>query len=304
MKIQNIHKFKLPNNRKIKGLNWLLNRITMILENIVIRCNSIKGCIGESSENKEVILSMTTYPARNKVVKWTIKSLLNQNVKVDRFILWLSKEQYPNQEIPQEIKQYIKYGLEVRFCDDLRSHKKYYYSMFENPHAIIITCDDDVIYPENTVEKLLIGYKKYPNAVICNQARWIEGNGNKLGPYKNWSVKLPKDVNRPNFRILPIGEGGILYPPGVLHEDVFSKKLIFMLAESVDDLWLKTMAVKKGTPAMFSEKHQRGLSEVIVLKNKSKSLHECNVEGGNNDQAIKKITEFYPELVNCIVRSD
>lgn len=207
MKIQDIHKYKLPYNKRIKGLNWILNRFVMFSENLLLRQKPIQNPIGKNKGEEKIILSMTTYPGRNNIVGWTIKSLLNQSVPVDRFILWLAKEQYPGEEIPQEIQQYMQYGLEVRFCNDLRSHKKYYYSMLEYPDAVVITVDDDVIYPEDTVEKLLRMHKKYPDAVICNQARWIALEGDRLAPYVKWRTRLPEKVEQPSYRILPIGEG-------------------------------------------------------------------------------------------------
>lgn len=296
MKIQDIHKYKLPYNKRIKGLNWILNRFVMISENLLLRQKPIQNCIGKSNGEEKIILSMTTYPGRNNIVGWTIKSLLNQSVPVDRFILWLAKEQYPEEYIPKEIQQYMQYGLEVRFCDDLRSHKKYYYSMLENPDAVVITVDDDVIYPEDTVEKLLRMHKKFPDTVICNQARWIAVEGDRLAPYVKWRAMLPEKIEHPSYRILPIGEGGILYPPGVLYKDLFSKELLMSLAPSVDDLWLKFMAVKQGKRAMVSEPEQRGLCPVWVVGQNSSSLQSQNVHGGNNDIAIGKILRHYPEL--------
>ena len=41
-----------------------------------------------------------------------------------------------------------KRGLTIRFCEDLKAHKKYYYAFKEYPDDIVITVDDDVIYPQ------------------------------------------------------------------------------------------------------------------------------------------------------------
>ena len=249
MKIQTIHNLKLPYTKKIKGLNWILNRLVRIVENIIIRKATINSCVGKNTTEDNIIISLTTYPARTEKVIWTIKSLLNQNVWVDRLILWLAEEQYPNKDVPQVISEFEKYGLEICFCDDIKSHKKYYYTMLNNPEAVVITADDDVIYPENTVEKLLKKHWEYPNAVICNQARWINIKKGEFAPYKEWSVKISKQIDRPDYKILPIGEGAVLYPPFSLDKEVFDKSKIEKYAMSADDLWLKLMAVINGTKA-------------------------------------------------------
>ena len=52
--------------------------------------------------------------------------------------MWLAKEQFENiEDLPQELKEQQKRGLTIRFCDDLRSHKKYYYVLQENPNDIV-----------------------------------------------------------------------------------------------------------------------------------------------------------------------
>lgn len=60
-----------------------------------------------------------------------------------------------------------KYGLEIRFCDDLRSHKKYYFAMQEYPEDIVILFDDDMFYPKNTIKKLYELYKKFPSDICA-----------------------------------------------------------------------------------------------------------------------------------------
>lgn len=299
MKIQTIHKLKLPFDKKVRGLNWLCNRITENAENYLIRKCDIFESIQTNTHKEKLILSMTTYPAREGVVGLTIKSLLNQNTPVDRFVIWLAEEQYPDKKIPDVFQEFLSYGVEIKFCDDLRSHKKYYYTMQENPNDLVITVDDDVIYPENTIEKLLRGHEKYPDTVICNQARWVELKDNKFAPYSDWKTYLPKQIKYPNFAILPIGCGGVLYPPKSLSELVFDKELIHLLAPYGDDLWLKFMEIYNGTRAMVSCDHQRGLSDVKT-KGVLQRLSNHNVNGGMNDKAITMLSDYFPEIKDKI----
>ena len=301
MKIKNIHKLKLPYQFKVKGLNRVLNRVTKRLENRVIRKNKIKGSICPGTNTTPVIVSLTTYPARTQKVQWTLKSLLNQTATIDRLILWLAGEQYPQEIIPDEIKQYIPYGLEVRFCDDLRSHKKYYYTMLENPDVIVITVDDDVIYPEDTVEKLIRAHEKFPNAVICNQGRLIRIVNGDFAQYRKWTVNIPSSLNTPGYLVLPVGEGGVLYPPDSVDSEVFNKEGIFSSALTADDLWLKFMSVKKGTKAVTSSKTQRAPSEVSAKESSDTALNKQNVSGGQNDNVINNLKKQYGDVLQRLL---
>lgn len=147
MKIKHVHQYKLPNNRKIKGINFVCNRFTTGLENLIIRYEEIKNCINKNSSNN-VIISLTSFPQRNEELFYTLKSLLNQESEVNGIVIWLAEEQYPQKKIPQKLKDLETYGVEFRFCDDLKSHKKYFYALQEYKDYCIITTDDDVIYPE------------------------------------------------------------------------------------------------------------------------------------------------------------
>ena len=245
---------------------------------------------------------MTTYPGRTKKIQWTLKSLFNQTAKVDRIILWLAKEQYLQGEIPKEIKKYEKYGLEVKFCNDLKSHKKYYYSMLQNPNAIVITVDDDVIYPEDTIEKLLSTHERFPKAVVCNMGRWISCSGKIFESYKKWSVNIPQEITKPTFRILPIGEGGVLYPPHSIDKECFNVNGIKKNAFTADDLWLKYAEVRCGTKAMITKSNQKGMCQVLVKGEKNIGLNSMNVTHGMNDQVIAKLNKKYPKVYEIIKR--
>lgn len=301
MKIKDIHKLKLPYQYKIKGVNWILNRIVKKIENKLIRDSKICSCVKSGCYSEEVIVSMTTYPERLEKVIWTIKSVLNQSVPVDRFILWLAEEQYPEKKIPDELQEYLQYGLEIKFCDDIRSHKKYFYTMLENPDAIVITVDDDVIYPEDTVEKLLKMHQKFPDVVICNQGRLIKFFGDEFAPYAEWTVNIPRDMNYPSYWILPIGEGGVLYPSNSMDKEVFNKENIISMAFTADDLWLKFMCVKYGTKSMMTSDIQRAPCEVNVKEIHDIGLNKQNVFGGNNDKVIMNLKLNYKVVANRIL---
>ena len=241
--------------------------------------------------NKTVIVSFTTFPARMKTLPIVIESLLRQTVKPDRIILWLADTQYPDKnKVTTQLKPFIDQGVEVKYCDDLRSHKKYYYSMKENPEAIVVTVDDDIIYPEDMLEKLLKAHKKYPDCVVANRAHKIKFHDNNLLPYSKWDIKVI-DTTEPDISLCPTGCGGVLYPAHCLDHRVFDRDVFMDICKYADDLWLKCMSFLNGTKVVISEKN---IPEIIdVLGNKSSGLAKINVEEGKNDKQIQSVTKHY-----------
>ena len=85
--------------------------------------------------HNDLIVSLTSYPKRMNYIHNTIKSLIEQSEIPDRIILWLAEEEFPGREkdFPSELLECMGQGLEVRWCENLRSHKKYFYTMMQFP---------------------------------------------------------------------------------------------------------------------------------------------------------------------------
>ena len=107
--------------------------------------------------NSSLIVSFTSYPARIHVVPQVLESLYAQSMKADRILLWLAEEQFPNKEadLPKSLIDDAAAGkFELRWCDDLGSHKKYFYTMQEFPDDIVVTVDDYQHYHSDTINIL------------------------------------------------------------------------------------------------------------------------------------------------------
>ena len=125
----------------------------------------------DAKESPLVIVSLTSFPARIKKVWLVIETILRQSQKPDKIILWLSKEQFPSLEIlPPRLLGQQKRGLQIRLVDgDLKSHKKYYYTLHEFPNDIMITIDDDIFYRSTMIEDLYNYSIRFSNTVISQR---------------------------------------------------------------------------------------------------------------------------------------
>ncbi len=207
---------------------------------------------------KKVIVSLTTYPARIATVHITIDTIINQTVKPDNIYLWLYTEEFPNREkdLPAELLERTKQGLEIRWMNDnLRPHNKYYFTMIDHPEDIIITVDDDVIYEDKIVKVLLESYVRHPFAVSALRVHLMYGNNKGLRSYNDWKKRFNDYIDIPSMQLFATGVGGVLYPPHIMDEKVFDIDAIKELCLRADDIWLKFMQVKAGTPVVLAERH-------------------------------------------------
>lgn len=243
----------------------------------------------DKSKNN-VIVSLTTFPARIDRIWIVIESILRQKEKPDKIILWLSKEQFENlNSLPNNLKKLTKKGLDIRFCEgNLRSHKKYYYAFKEYPSDVIITIDDDLLFPTTLVGDLMKLNKKHPKAIICNRAWRILKKEGDILPYSSWEF-FKKGMEQPSGELFYTTGFGTLFPPNTLDIEVLNKEVFMEHCFYADDVWLNII-------------HQMSLVKVAKLKkntllpilNKNDiKLSTRNVYENLNDKQISNVREYF-----------
>lgn len=240
----------------------------------------------------DIIVSLTSFPARIDYVYLTIESLLRQTHCPRKVLLWLSLEQFKSKDcLPASLLKLENDVFEIRMVtSDLRSHKKYYYALREFPDSTLITVDDDVIYSPFLVESLAKNHKKFPNAIIANNTTRISYNKGKLNPYMKWEHRIE---NYACDNLVQIGVGGVLYPQGSLYRDVTNSEVFMRLCPYADDLWLNAMARLNNTIVVQSD--FRNLVLPIEINN-NQNLFSRNWSEDGNDKQLSSIMEYYKEL--------
>ena len=120
---------KIPEGRPIKFVGKYWRRFIDRLVVSYIRKKKIPAePLNKEYRREKIIVSLTSFPARIDCVEYSVKSLMMQDYKPDRIILWLSNLQFKSEgELPDTLLVLKDKGLEIKFCnDDLRGHKKYF----------------------------------------------------------------------------------------------------------------------------------------------------------------------------------
>lgn len=179
-------------NESDKFFIKFINKIISITANFImpIIYKIFNKEVGIRDDNN-VIITLTSYPDRINKLWITIESLLRQTYKPKKIILWLAESQFPEKtkSLPKSLLKLQKRGLTIEFCEDIKSFKKFFYTAKIYNDYIIITADDDVIYPNNLIENLLKTYANNNHCVCCYRAHQIKLNNDfKPVKYKDWGL--------------------------------------------------------------------------------------------------------------------
>ena len=101
--------------------------------------------------------------------------------------------------------------------------------MQEYPEDIVMTVDDDVYYSPQLIEALINSYVVNQNAVSCAVANRIKMSDGRICEYESWPHNDRLYAGVPQMDIMPVGVGGVLYPPGILPKETFEKEAILDL---------------------------------------------------------------------------
>ena len=239
--------------------------------------------------NIEVIVSMTSYPKRIDNIKPTLDSIFNQTVQPDKIFLWLAASEFKNKEddLPQYLLDLVKKKkIYIKWCNNLKPHKKYFNALQEYQSSIVITVDDDLIFDNDLIECLLKSYIKYPNAISAMRTHLMKKDGHKFDKYKNFLLEQNLIINKPSMNILATNGAGTLFPPNIINFDYFSEELITKLGINCDDILLKLFEVVSDVPVV----QPRKFKELKYVPNTQEcSLWQINQLPDGNDKTLENI---------------
>lgn len=241
----------------------------------------------------ELIVSLTSYPARYETLALTLRCLLSQSVKADRTILWIAHEDMAS--LPTEVTDLTSAGLEIRACKNNRSYKKIIPALAEFPKAFVATADDDVYYSRRWLEEMvLLGAD---GTIVCHRAHTVTfDETGDLAPYGTWNfdhAAVPQIV-------FPTGVGGVLYAPDSLAPEVLDEDEFMQLCPSADDVWLFWMGRRAGSKYVTPGANW---TPIPWEGTQTSALYLTNVGQSANDEQIARMIRRYGSPFDYPVRN-
>lgn len=235
----------------------------------------------------EVVISLTSFPARIDHAWITVETLLRQTTQPDAVVLVLAESQFPGRTIPPRLVRQQARGLHILWvAEDTRSYKKLVPVRLAYPDATIVTVDDDARYAPWMLERLLDARSVHPGSIIGYRgwhARVVNGH---LPPYIGWNRAGPET---PPGESLLTGLGGILYPPHLLPIDLLTDvECARRVCPTGDDLWFWAVAKYAGVALVCLDMPSY---DELRLQSGSPALWVLNRGAGENDRQIAAVIE-------------
>jgi hypothetical protein len=263
--------------RSLRGVKRLVRPVWM--QRLETRMR--EGCEPLLSAEGPVV-SLTTYEPRWERVHYTIESIGSGRLRPSRLVLWVAPSVLAL-GMPQALRQQVARGLEIRSCEDVGPHKKYFAMVNEAvaPRGLV-TADDDVLYWHDWLETLAAAAQQRPAFIHAHRASVMSFDGaGAFLPYLDWP---PCRSTQPSALHFFTGVGGVLYPPAMQQALQRAGDGFRVVCPRADDIWLNAVAWRSGIAVCQTRAFSRLLFEVPGTR--AHGLARENRDSGGNDRQL------------------
>ncbi|KAG4095517.1 hypothetical protein H8356DRAFT_1293004 [Neocallimastix lanati (nom. inval.)] len=164
-----------------------------------------------------IVVTMTTYPAREESVVIMLEHFKKQTLKPDLITVWLSETEYPKNITPSHLKPFVDEGFIELHWTPLNTYgSKRFEVMKLYNNAFVISVDDDFYYPELYIETL------YINMILTNKICIYNSDYNYFKGYK----LEKKNSGKNDSLYVNVFAGLIGFPPFTFPIQIFDKKYL------------------------------------------------------------------------------
>ena len=167
-----------------------------------------------------------------------------------------------------------------------------------------MTFDDDIIYPPDSIKKVVKYHKLYPRAIITNRGYEITfAKNGQINPHKKWRLSSSYGVKKAK-RLTFISTGsGILIPYNSLYKDVTDVDKIKRIALSIDDLWTTVMAILAQTEIVKTTRYHKTYTTVEGTQDFQLATENLLQDGDHHDTVLQELIKAYPQLNELLKKS-
>lgn len=201
-----------------------------------------------------VYLSLATIKQNEIRVVETLQSITAQTQLPDNCFIFLSETPYlldsgfTNRNVGSQLSEFLKLNplFELRWCPNTGPFRKLLPLLEEkfDEDCLIITIDDDTVYTETLVEKIVDDFNRY-KCCASNWALTLHHPGDVRGlNYENFAYPVSNYLY--NFHL---GKGGVAYHPSFFNKTrniMFDDALIKGTCPTNDDVWFNFMRIANG----------------------------------------------------------
>ena len=206
----------------------------------------------------KIVISFTTTSERIHHIEPTLTSISKQTEKPTHFILWISSEPYLldkgisqlTDSVTNSVPNFIKdYNVEVRWTENIGSYRKLIPTLkwLDGEEAVVITIDDDTIYPPKWLETFLEFTSRFPQFALGYIGRIFKEHSLD---YAKTKLIGPPPYEYPVQHMLQVdtlvGAYGILYRSNFFDLDKLIQFDNYPSALKVDDIWFNGHLASSG----------------------------------------------------------
>jgi hypothetical protein len=223
----------------------------------------------------KVFVSVTTTKKRLGIFFYGFQSLVRQNYADFEIAVNLSKEPYLFDDGIESIPDWMTGdNVQVNFVENTGSYRKLLPLIKTvGEEDLIVTADDDVLYSENWLSRLVGEAIKHPDSIVCGGARRISRNiFRRLQNYLSWPLCTAPETA---MDLIPVGVFGVAYRKRLVDLEFITDVAYKEHAPTADDLWFRIASMRKNTPVHVAPevalsnraiKHKMGLEQVNVFQ--------------------------------------
>lgn len=241
-----------------------------------------------------MIVSLTTFPARAHRVWQAIESIRRQSVPPAAVVLVLAEPEFPGHRLPATLQSRVDSGaVEILWTPtNSRGCKKLVPTLRTFPDAVIVTADDDLMYPRHWLRSLMSAHEGHPHSIVARRAHEVGIVSQTVAPYSTWR---PATIHTPSHLVFPTNGAGTLFPPNVLDPTVLDEDLAMTLCPYADDVWFRAMSWLTHADVRYLGTRSQ-LAAIGGMQDSA--LHHFNLRqqgstGNGNDEQLRAVLNFF-----------
>jgi len=239
---------------------------------------------------ERLIVSITSFKPRIKLLKNTLKSLVYQTYKDFDILLTFEKNEY--EEFKDELNEILSYfknlNIQINLVDiNTYCHKNTFEAMKLYPNNPILVLDEDVFRTKYCIEEFINDYQEH-NCIIARDYCYKILNDKIY--FDDIKFLSKHEYNFTGVEIPHTGKLGILYPPNCFKDKRFyDPNLILECSPTSTEMWIFYWCKKEKIPIYFK------MRKTFIFSVYS-SAENCL----GNKNSLENRLKFYNNMIKLI----